>query len=276
MIVISVLTMFIAGMGANQEVDFKKVIALSTLRQLGVMIFSLSLGFPLLALFHLYTHALFKALLFICAGSFIFVFSHRQDVRGLGGVCSNLPISSIVVVVANLALCGFPFLAGFYSKDLILESSSFFGINWFMYVLVLLSTGLTVSYSVRFCFLVLWDNKKFIPFYFNMEEKSFFFGPMIFLFLGALFSGSLISWFLFDHLELIYLSLPGKMVVLFVTFVGFYLGFYFFESSSVFFRGFLFIDFNIHMWFLEHLRTRGLVSFPFSFSLKSFLILDQG
>jgi len=147
---VSVLTMFMAGVSACFEMDMKKVIALSTLSQLGVMMSSLSLGLPLISLFHLCTHALFKALLFLCAGSFINSCFHIQDFRSLGGLRRQLPLSVSCINVANLSLCGLPFLSGFYSKDLILEGFLFNYSNLFIIFLILLSTGLTSAYSIRF------------------------------------------------------------------------------------------------------------------------------
>uniref|UniRef100_A0A2P2I8L2 NADH:ubiquinone reductase (H(+)-translocating) n=1 Tax=Hirondellea gigas TaxID=1518452 RepID=A0A2P2I8L2_9CRUS len=110
-----------AGLGANFETDLKKIIALSTLSQLGVIVGILAIGHPDLAFFHLLAHALFKALLFMCAGAIIHGASDYQDIRVIGGLVQFMPLSVIRVNLANLALCGFPFLAGFYSKDLILE-----------------------------------------------------------------------------------------------------------------------------------------------------------
>ena len=121
LLVISGLTIFISGLGANFEFDLKKIIALSTLRQLGLIIRILSMGFPILAFFHLLTHALFKALLFICAGAIIHNIINSQDIRTIGGLCLSIPLTTTCFNIANLALCGIPFLAGFYSKDIILE-----------------------------------------------------------------------------------------------------------------------------------------------------------
>jgi len=141
--------MFIAGLGANFEFDLKKIIALSTLRQLGLIIRILSIGYYKLAFFHLLTHALFKALLFICAGAIIHNINNSQDIRFIGGLTLFIPFTSSCFNVANLALCGMPFLAGFYSKDLILEVVSLSYINIFSFFLYFFSTGLTVCYSLR-------------------------------------------------------------------------------------------------------------------------------
>lgn len=134
------LTILISGLGANYEMDFKKIIALSTLSQLGLIIGTLSIGFLKLAFFHLLTHALFKALLFLCAGIFIHRIINFQDIRFSGGFNNQIIITLIFFNISRLALCGIPFLAGFYSKDIILEFILisnvniiifFFFFNWF-------------------------------------------------------------------------------------------------------------------------------------------------
>jgi NADH-ubiquinone oxidoreductase chain 5 len=149
LLLISGLTIFIAGLGANFEFDLKKIIALSTLSQLGLIISILSIGYFKLAFFHLLTHALFKALLFICAGVIIHNVKNSQDIRFIGRLRISIPLTCRCFNVANLALCGIPFLAGFYSKDIILEIVSLSYINFFSFFLFFFSTGLTVCYSFR-------------------------------------------------------------------------------------------------------------------------------
>jgi len=127
------LTMFMAGLGANFETDLKKIIALSTLSQLGVIMGILALGYAKLAFFHLLAHALFKALLFMCAGSVIHSVGGTQDIRSIGGLIYSMPLSITSINLANLALCGTPFLAGFYSKDLILEVAFSRAVNEFCF-----------------------------------------------------------------------------------------------------------------------------------------------
>jgi len=152
------LTIFIAGLGANFEFDLKKIIALSTLRQLGLIIIILSMGFADLAFFHLLAHALFKALLFICAGVIIHILKNFQDIRYMGSLIFQIPFTIRFFNVANLALCGFPFLAGFYSKDIVLEVSSMELINVLIYFLYFFSTGLTVCYSLRLMYFSIFSN----------------------------------------------------------------------------------------------------------------------
>lgn len=118
-----ILTIVISRLGALYEIDLKKIIALSTLSQLGLIIISLGAGYYLLAFFHLLTHALFKASLFLCAGRIIHSFRGRQDLRDLNGVTSIMPTTSACLLVCSLSLSGFPFLSAFFSKDKIIEES---------------------------------------------------------------------------------------------------------------------------------------------------------
>lgn len=138
-----------AGVSALVETDIKKIIALSTLSQLGVIIARLGIGLPSFAFFHLITHALFKALLFVCAGTLIHLTAHSQDLRTLGNLSSQLPLTLSTMSVANIALCGFPFLAGFYTKDLILETATFRPTNLIALAIIFIATALTIGYSVR-------------------------------------------------------------------------------------------------------------------------------
>lgn len=149
------VTCFLASMRAIFENDMKKIIALSTLRQLGIITMAVGLGEPLLAFFHLCTHALFKALLFICAGSLIHVIGGRQDIRSIGSLFYRIPITTSVLNRANLSLCGFPFLAGFYSKDRIVERFFVKEMPLFSGFIILLRICLTAIYRIRFSLFVL-------------------------------------------------------------------------------------------------------------------------
>ena len=170
---ISVLTLLIAGIGANYENDLKKIVALSTLSQLGVIIISLGMGMPYLALFHLYTHALFKALLFLCAGAIIHNSSNAQDIRVMGIVFSQAPLTTTCMNVANLSLCGAPFLRGFYSKDLILEISLYQPTSLLIVFLIFVATGITAAYSLRLSFCSLWGASKSGTYHSKQEEDYY-------------------------------------------------------------------------------------------------------
>jgi NADH-ubiquinone oxidoreductase chain 5 len=136
------------------EIDIKKIIALSTLSQLGVIIMVLGAQEPNLAFFHLLRHAYFKAILFICAGILIHNIKDFQDIRRMGGVNTSIPSAFRVIIVANLRLCGLPFLRGFYSKDMILESLIIIDYGIFVFFFAIVATFLTVAYSCRLRFLL--------------------------------------------------------------------------------------------------------------------------
>lgn len=157
---ISVLTLLISGWAANFEYDLKKIIALSTLRQLGIIMIVLSVGLYELAYFHLISHALFKSLLFLCAGYFIHAGLNCQDIRLVGKRCLSFPGANTYFVGCSLSLCGFPFLAGFYSKDLILESYFFGQMNSLIYLFIVVGTMFTIMYSVRLYYYLYVKNSR--------------------------------------------------------------------------------------------------------------------
>jgi len=143
------LTIVLAGLAAFTEIDFKKIIAYSTLRQLGVIMVALGLGSPLLSFFHLLSHAMFKALIFICAGTYIYYHKHGQDLRVMGNLSHYLPVTQLGLVVSNLALCGFPFLSGFYSKDPVYEFRARGRYNFIVVFFMAFGLLLTRVYSIR-------------------------------------------------------------------------------------------------------------------------------
>jgi NADH-quinone oxidoreductase subunit L len=141
------VTSVFAGTVACVQHDIKKIIAYSTCSQLGLMFMSCGMGYPLFAFYHLVTHAFFKALLFLAAGSVIHAIGGAQDIRSMGGLASHLPITNMAFFFGNLCIIGFPFFSGFYSKEILILSSSTF--SYFLFLLCLLSTFLTSLYSSR-------------------------------------------------------------------------------------------------------------------------------
>lgn len=211
--VLSVLTMFIAGLVASFEFDIKKIIALSTLSQLGVIIFSISLGLYKIAFFHLVAHALFKALLFLCAGSVIHGFHGSQDIRNLGGVTLNYPVVSVLINLANLSLCGIPFISGFYSKDIVVEFAVHGYWNFFLIVVIYLRLGLTVFYSVRLSFYSFINISSGLCTKCIGDKDIFIILPILFLSTISLISGPCLSNFLFFP-SLVFLNQAIKCFVL--------------------------------------------------------------
>merc|ERR1712158_171125 len=133
LLLIGIITILMAGITAIIEIDIKKIIALSTLSQLGIIILILGIGNPILSFFHLLSHAFFKAILFICAGIIIHNIKDYQDIRKIGIRHNNLNLCISIIIIANIRLCGLPFLRGFYSKDLIIEILIIKGKNFFLF-----------------------------------------------------------------------------------------------------------------------------------------------
>nr|YP_009024048.1 NADH dehydrogenase subunit 5 [Pacris xizangensis]ADZ56255.1 NADH dehydrogenase subunit 5 [Pacris xizangensis] len=280
LLMIGCMTMFMAGLGANFEFDLKKIIALSTLSQLGLMMSILSMGYLKLAFFHLLSHALFKALLFMCAGSMIHNLSLCLSFRFMGSIVNFMPLTSVCFNVSSLSLCGIPFLAGFYSKDLILDMVCLSWINCFIFFLYFISTGLTASYSFRlFYYSMLGDNNFYSASSFN--DKSYFisFGMLILLFVSV-FGGSFLSWLIFPIPYMIVLPYYLKFLTILVVALGFYLGYI---ISNVNFSYNLFslnilsiISFSGSMWFMPYLSTSFIMYLPLSMGFYSSKSFDYG
>nr|YP_003457184.1 NADH dehydrogenase subunit 5 [Balanoglossus clavigerus]CBH40145.1 NADH dehydrogenase subunit 5 [Balanoglossus clavigerus] len=148
-LVIGSITALFAASCAITQHDIKKIVAFSTTSQLGLMTYAVGLNLPLLAFFHICTHGFFKAMLFLCSGSAIHNTSNEQDLRKMGGLANTVPTTAACLTLGSLALFGTPFLAGFYSKDLILESASSSFTGLITLLLAMLATALTAVYSAR-------------------------------------------------------------------------------------------------------------------------------
>ena len=277
LIILSVLTIFIAGLGACFEFDLKKIIALSTLSQLGLIIYSLSLGLVKVALFHLLMHALFKALLFIRAGCIIHGFKGWQDIRIIGNIITSLPFIRSCFVVSNLALRGMPFLAGFYSKDLILELSLIEELNLLSLFILFLSTGLTVAYTFRLIYYMV--RRDFVlSGSCNLRDG---WGVMIKSCLGlvifSVFFGALVSWLSMD-VTLIILPKSLKNLTLVVCFFGVVFGFFISHSSYRFSKlKFSFVVwFSGSIWFLPYLSSQPIVYSPLKLGSEIIKLGDIG
>nr|YP_011004684.1 NADH dehydrogenase subunit 5 [Yunleon longicorpus]WPT28324.1 NADH dehydrogenase subunit 5 [Yunleon longicorpus] len=259
LLLFSVLTMFMAGLGANYEYDLKKIIALSTLSQLGLMMSILSLGYADLAFFHLLTHALFKALLFMCAGSIIHNMKNTQDIRLMGGLVNMMPLTCTCFNIANLALCGMPFLAGFYSKDLILEILSMSSVNYLIYFLYFLSTGLTVCYSMRLTYYSLTGVFNFMGLSAISDGYWIMLKGMLGLLFLAIMGGSMLSWLIIPTPEMICLPFLLKLMALIVSVMGGLLGYEIFQFKISWQLSNL-INYKItnflgNMWFMPVIST---------------------
>nr|YP_010710321.1 NADH dehydrogenase subunit 5 [Dyscolus funereus]WCS91967.1 NADH dehydrogenase subunit 5 [Dyscolus funereus] len=280
LLLISTLTMFMAGLGANFEFDLKKIIALSTLSQLGLMMSILSMGNYKLAFFHLLTHALFKALLFMCAGAIIHNLKDMQDIRFMGNLMVQMPLTCICMNVSNLALCGMPFLAGFYSKDLILEIVCMDFVNMFIFFMFFISTGLTVCYSFRLCYYSITGDFNFYSFHSLNDEGWIMLKSMLTMLISVIFMGSMLSWFIFPTPILICLPIELKTLALTVSVIGAWLGYElskfsisWLSNSLKFYQYSYFFGF---MWFMPNISTFSMNYVPLVMSYNLYKSFDQG
>nr|APX40246.1 NADH dehydrogenase subunit 5 [Psylliodes circumdatus] len=275
---ISSMTMFMSGLGANFEFDLKKIIALSTLSQLGLMMSILALGSYKLAFFHLLIHALFKALLFMCAGNIIHSLNSCQDIRYMGGLVTHLPLTCTYFNICNWSLCGIPFMSGFYSKDLIVESMSMNILNIYVYFIFYISIGLTAAYSFRLTYYTLTGDFNFISLNLLKESSKTMLKGMSGLIWIVILSGGVFNWLMFDSIIFICLPLYMKIMTLLMIFMGMLIGY----EMSKFNLIYSLLSNNIYslffssMWNMPYLSTLGVNYIPIKFGsiyLKSF---DQG
>ncbi len=191
--VVGMSTAFFAASVALVQNDIKKIIAYSTCSQLGYMFFAAGVGAYNVAMFHLFTHAFFKALLFLGSGSVIHSFKDEQNINYMGGIWKKLPYTWILMIIGTLALTGFPFLSGYYSKDAIIEYAYLRGntVGYYAVVVGIFTALLTSIYSWRLIFKTFhgsYNNEKLkIE---TMHESPFaMLFPLIMLAIGALFAG---------------------------------------------------------------------------------------
>nr|APL97242.1 NADH dehydrogenase subunit 5 [Garjajewia cabanisii] len=275
---VSTMTMFMAGLGAVFESDMKKVVALSTLSQLGLMIMILSVGMKELAFFHLIAHAMFKSSLFMCVGFMIHGSGGAQDSRQMSSFSLSSPMLGVMLGTTNLALCGFPFLAGFYSKDAALEYMHLSSMNLSFTGLIMAGTGLTVAYSFRVLYLsasgtnVMSSISGMSDFDFTVVKS------VAILFLASLFSGFLMYWVVLPLEVASFLSGPQKYSIALVSLMG-GAGLYSVMQlkSMGGSKGFKMLEVAVStMWFLGQLSTKLLVRSSVVTGLVSVKLMDTG
>jgi NADH-ubiquinone oxidoreductase chain 5 len=256
---IGALTAFFAATVGIFQNDLKKVIAYSTCSQLGYMVFACGLSNYNISFFHLINHAYFKALLFLSAGSVIHAMSDEQDMRKMGGLVNLLPFTYIMFFIGSLSLMGFPFLTGFYSKDIILELTyaKYTISSFFTYWLGGISAFFTSFYSFRLLYLTFWikinsykSNVRFIH-----ESSVFMLIPLFILGLGSIFIGYVTKEMFIglgtNFWNIAIFNLPDNIVILSGEFMPFHvkllpLFFSFFGSFFIYYNNYLFLSFNYY------------------------------
>nr|ABS28769.1 NADH dehydrogenase subunit 5 [Polistes sp. MD1] len=289
MLFISSMTMFMSGLMANFENDLKKIIALSTLSQLGLMMSILSFGNIELSYFHLLIHALFKSLLFLCGGILIHLMMNNQDIGFMGNLINYYPLVSMIFLISILSLCGFPFFSGYYSKDLIMEIFLMMKLNYLSLCLLMMGTLLTVSYSVRLLMIVYLNyNSKFNYMILLNEDYLMSISMMFLYFLSMMFGYFMLNLY---SLELVILSIFHKLLIMKICLLGILVGLFF--SNFNFFNLFKYLKiYLLSMWglviFYENLNLylfknvllfyknfdKGLLEYKLIYSFKNMFMLE--
>nr|ATD86022.1 NADH dehydrogenase subunit 5 [Petalocephala ochracea] len=275
LMLMSMITMIMASTCANFEFDLKKIIALSTLSQLSMMMSSNFMGLKEISFLHLLTHAMFKSLLFMCAGIMIFYNMNNQDIRNLGMMNKNLPMTSSCFMISTMALCGIPFMSGFYSKDTIMENMSMNKINLMSYMMMYTSLGMTMSYSSRMLyFLMLKPQKKTMAA--KKKEMKMMKPSMILLTILSICIGSMLMWMLNLDMKITILTKMMKTNAIIMILLGLWMGMESFNFNSYMYNN-KFYEFNSKMWnILKTMNMTQMMMFIVSTKLKNNLNLGWG
>nr|YP_010535371.1 NADH dehydrogenase subunit 5 [Amblyomma hebraeum]QLD96941.1 NADH dehydrogenase subunit 5 [Amblyomma hebraeum]UYB77932.1 NADH dehydrogenase subunit 5 [Amblyomma hebraeum] len=261
---ISLLTMLMAGINAFFETDFKKIIAFSTLSQLSLMMISISLGMMELAFFHLIMHAIFKSMLFLCAGLIIHSFNGIQDIRMLGNFFSVSPLISSCMSISILSLMGFPFIGGFYSKDLIVEFFIFKINNLILILIFYIGILFTFFYCSRLIYtLLLKSTMNLTISNFNFQFMMVF--PITNLCAFMIISGGFMNWIINPNFSLIFIDFECKSFTLIFLVISIF--FFIFIKNMNFYSSKL--EFFFKIWHLNFMTSFILLNMSKKLSILS-------
>ena len=293
--IIGLLTSLFGATVGLFQYDIKKIIAYSTCSQLGLMFCACGLSAYSLSLFHLINHAFFKALLFLCAGSIIHSLNDEQDIRKMGGLGFKLKLTYQSLLIGSLSLIGFPFLSGFYSKELILLLTFMDQNNWISFLLVLLTSIITVMYSLKILIQVFFFQFNGLKCKYNNLHEVDILVKIVYIILGSfsIVSGYLLKDLLVGigsmYLDLYYLPLHYnihiiefspiiiKILVLFIPILGIlgYLRFIKFNKNINIYKLYIIYFFNKKYFFDRIINEISLIFLSLSFNYF-YYCLDKG
>lgn len=280
---IGALTAFFAATTGAVQNDLKKVIAYSTCSQLGYMVMVCGVSNYSISLFHLLNHGFFKALLFLSAGSVIHAVNGEQDMRKMGGLIRSIPFTYTMILIGSLSLIGFPYLTGFYSKDLILEITYGKYYIVFAYWLGSFSALLTAFYSVRLIYLTFITNTNTNRVVFRgVDESSLSItSPLLLLGFGSIFVGYLVKEMMLFNTIYPVISSYIKITPFVLSLLGMLLGFIVFSRTEGVYNKFeghrvLYSFFN-SAWQFNYILNNFFVNYIWKFGhLITYRIIDRG